>query len=591
MFKTFPQLQTVYLLLAAVVCAVVGAACGPTDSQDALAAPTKHPLDPLTASEYVATVELLREEGYVDYATLYPLITLEEPAKADVLRWQPGDAITRRAFLIVKKGADTFEAVVDISRGAVASWQRVEGVEPNILLSEEWTNAQRIVRADADWRAAIRRRGIEDVDGVVCVPHTAGYFGVAEETGRRLVKVSCYDSRGIRNFWSRPIEGLTVVVDHNSHEVVRVIDTGVVPIPRAPGDFDEDSVDTRREPTRPMQIVQPEGPSFELDGHLVRWQKWRFQYRVDPRLGLVVSRVEYNDDAKVRSVMYQGSLSELFVPYMDPDVGWYFRTYLDVGEYGVGRLATPLEPNLDCPPHALFVDAVFADDWGEPYTQERAACLFERYSGDIAWRHYEAVDGRLETRRRMDLVLRLISTVGNYDYVFDWVFRQDGTITVAIGATGVEQVKAVRSRTVEDDRGGRDTAYGRMVAEHTVAVNHDHFFSFRLDLDVDGQQNSFVDERLKTELVDSPNPRVSLWIVDARTPATEQAARRRVNIEQPALWRVINPNVIGPLGYPVSYQLRPKANAVPLLSADDFPQQRAGFTNFHLWVTPYSPRE
>ena len=119
----------------------------------------------------------------------------------------------------------------------------------------------------------------------------------------------------------------------------------------------------------------------------MRWQKWRFQYRVDPRLGLVVSRVEYDDDAKVRSVMYQGSLSELFVPYMDPDVGWYFRTYLDAGEYGVGRLATSLEPNLDCPSHAFFADAVFADDWGEPYTQERAVCLFERYSGDIAWRH------------------------------------------------------------------------------------------------------------------------------------------------------------------------------------------------------------
>ena len=209
----------------------------------------------------------------------------------------------------------------------------------------------------------------------------------------------------------------------------------------------------------------------------------------------------------------------------------------------------------------------------------------------MAWRHYEAVNGRLETRRRIDLVLRLISTVGNYDYVFDWVFRQDGTITVAVGATGVEQVKAVRSRTVADDRGGRDTAYGRMVAEHTVAVNHDHFFAFRLDLDVDGQQNSFVDERLKTELLDAPNPRASLWIVEPHTPATEQAARRRVSIKRPALWRVINPNVIGPLGYPVSYQLRPKANAVPLLSPDDFPQQRAGFTNFHLWVTPYRPRE
>ena len=259
MFKTFPRLRTASLLLAAVVCAVAGAACGPTDSQDALAVPTKHPLDPLTASEYVAIVELLREEGYVDLATLYPLITLEEPAKVDVLRWQPGDAISRRAFLIVKKGADTFEAVVDISGATVASWQQVEGVEPGILLSEEWTNAQRIVRADADWRAAIQRRGIEDVGGVVCVPHTAGYFGVTEERGRRLVKVGCYDSRGIRNFWSRPIEGLTVVVDHNSHEVVRVIDTGVVPIPSGPGDFDEDSVDARREPTRPMQIVTAGG--------------------------------------------------------------------------------------------------------------------------------------------------------------------------------------------------------------------------------------------------------------------------------------------------------------------------------------------
>ena len=188
MFKAFPHLRTAYLLLAAVVYAVVGAACGPTNSQDALAAPTMHPLDPLTASEYVAVVELLREEGCVDYATLYPLITLEEPAKADVLRWQPGDMISRRAFLIVKKGPDTFEAVVDISKGAVASWQTVERVEPNILLSEEWTNAQRIVRADTDWRPAIRRRGIEDVGGVVCVPHTAGYFGVAEERGRRLVR-------------------------------------------------------------------------------------------------------------------------------------------------------------------------------------------------------------------------------------------------------------------------------------------------------------------------------------------------------------------------------------------------------------------
>ena len=231
---------------------------------------------------------------------------------------------------------------------------------------------------------------------------------------------------------------------------------------------------------------------------------------------------------------------------MDPDVGWYFRTYLDAGEYGVGKLAAQLEPGLDCPASAVFFDAVFADDWGDPYTQERAACIFERDAGEVAWRHYEAVTGQTEVRKRTDLVLRLVATVGNYDYVFDWVFRQDGAIRVALGATGVEQVKAVTSRTIADDEDGRDRAYARMVAEHTVAINHDHFFSFRLDLDVDGPRNSFLHDRLEPMRLEEQGPRRSIWVVDSRVAAREQDAQLRIEIERPALWRVINPNVLGP---------------------------------------------
>ena len=79
--------------------------------------------------------------------------------------------------------------------------------------------------------------------------------------------------------------------------------------------------------------------------------------------------------------------------------------------------------------------------------------------------------------------------------------------------------------------------------------------------------------------------------MDSRTAATEADAKLRIHIDKPALWRVVNPNVLGPLGYPVSYQLRPKTNAVSLLSADDIPQRRAGFTDYHLWVTPYRAEE
>jgi primary-amine oxidase len=554
------------------------------------AQPVKHPMDPLTAQEYSAVLAVLKGSNRISDACRYPLITLNEPSKSEVLKWKPGDALKRQAFVVVKDGPRTFEAIVDIKGGKLVSWKEVKGVQPGIL-AEEWKSAQEAVLGDAGWQAAARKRGFTNFDNIVCIPLTVGYYGEAEEQGRRLVKVPCFDSRGIHNFWGRPIEGLTAVVDLESDKVIKVIDTGAVPLPQGRVDFDEKSVGKLREAPKPLEILQPQGSNFTIDGHLVNWQKWQFHFRVDPRSGLVVSRVAYKDQSRMRSILYEGSVSELFVPYMDPDLGWYFRTYMDAGEYGVGKLAAPLVPGTDCPSNAQYFDAIFADDKGNPYPQQRAACLFERNPGDMSWRHYESVTGQNESRKKTELVLRLVSAIGNYDYIFDWVFCQNGTIRVALGSSGIEQVKGVGSRTTDDDNSGRDTAYGHMVAEHTVAVNHDHFFNFRLDLDVDGPQNTFEYETMKMVPLGKGSARRSLWVADTSKPKTEKEAQLRMSFEKPAIWRVINPNVKGPLGYPVSYQLRYEANAVSLLSPTDFPQRRAGFTNFHLWVTPYKADE
>ena len=549
----------------------------------------RHPMDPLIAEEYERSIAILQAAGLTDEFGLYPFVTLHEPDKADVLEWRDGEPVARAAFVVVRNGSDTFQSVVDISGARVVSWEPVEGAEPGILMTEEWNGANRIVRAHAPWREAVRQRGI-DLTGIVCVPQTAGYYALAAEEGRRLVKVVCYSSSDAQNFWGRPIEGLVAVVDLNERAVIDLIDMSPVPIPRGPVDFSEASVGDLRASSR-LRTAQPDGPGFTLNGNMVRWQGWEFHVRVDPRLGLVLSRVMYDDAGSLRSVLYQASLSELFVPYMDPSAGWFFRTYLDAGEYGVGKLAVEMQPGLDCPEHAVFRDAVFVDDYGDPYRTPRAACLFERDAGDIAWRHTDAVTGQSEVRRSTELVVRLVSAIGNYDYVFDWVFRQDGAIRVVVGASGVEQVKGVASRTrAEAERSG-DTAYGRLVAERTVAVNHDHFFNFRLDFDVDGTRNSLVVDRLRTQRLPARDARRSVWTIDRDTVAREHAARLRINIERPALWRVVNPETPGPLGYPTSYELRPRGNAVSLLSPDDYPQLRAGFTDFHLWVTPYDQNE
>ena len=197
----------------------------------------------------------------------------------------------------------------------------------------------------------------------------------------------------------------------------------------------------------------------------------------------------------------------------------------------------------------------------------------------------------IESRKQRDLVLRTIGSFGNYDYAFDWVFQQDGTIKIAVGATGVDEVKGAVSRTAQDDHEGREGAYGRFIAENTVAPDHDHFFSFRLDFDVDGTANSFVRDRLKVERLPAGNPRRSVWVAEPDVARTEQQAKLRMSMEQPEIWRVINPNVKNLMGYPVGYEIVPGENAMSLLLPEDYPQRRAGFTDYQLWVTRYQETE
>lgn len=142
---------------------------------------TTHPLDPLTALEYTAAITVLKEADYVDdFFSLYPLISLQEPAKADVLEWKPGDAVSRSAFVLVKKGPQTFEAVVDLTRGEVVSWKQVKGVEPGILLSEEWTAAQRQVGLIACIACG------EPKKGLLAIRYHQGIFPRDRSRGSRL---------------------------------------------------------------------------------------------------------------------------------------------------------------------------------------------------------------------------------------------------------------------------------------------------------------------------------------------------------------------------------------------------------------------
>ena len=284
---------------------------------------------------------------------------------------------------------------------------------------------------------------------------------------------------------------------------------------------------------------------------------------------------------------YQITLSEMFVPYMDPDDAWYFRSYMDIGEYGFGLLASPLQPGVDCPESATFLDATLADDMGQPFTAAGVVCVFERNTGDPNWRHAELVNQTYQGRPEVELVVRTIPVVGNYDYVIDHVLTQRGQIRIDVGATGIDATKGVETTHMSEPTAEDDTRYGELVAPNVVAVYHDHYISFRMDLDVDGTDNTLV----KGEIVatEAPQgPRTSIWTLE-ETPVTEEGPIEGGHA--PQVWRVENPNAETTLGHRPSYQIEPGHGAVSVLDPEDHAQARASFSGAPLWLTTYDPAE
>ncbi|OVA19524.1 Copper amine oxidase [Macleaya cordata] len=373
---------------------------------DHLTETPKHPLDPLTIQEINKVRSIL--SFYPPFLSSLPSIhslSLDEPEKSTVLNWKRGDNLpTRKASIIAFLNDQSHVLVVDLDDNRVIS-HRVDPVSGYpILTDEDMSIATKIPLENAEFIGIITSRGVK-ISDLACISLATGWYGPDEE-GRRLIKVQCFSKQGTANFYMRPIEGLTVTVDVDMKEVVKISHTGKdIPIPKATNTDYRYSVQNlnkplNMKPINPISMEQPLGPSFSVeDGHLVKWANWEFHLKPDSRAGVIISQAKVRDpdSGKLRSVMYKGFPSELFVPYMDPSDAWYFKTYMDAGEYGMGLTAMSLVPLNDCPRNAYYMDGVFAYTDGTPYVRSNMVCVFERYAGEIGWRHSESpASGRSE---------------------------------------------------------------------------------------------------------------------------------------------------------------------------------------------------
>ncbi|XP_021291015.1 primary amine oxidase-like isoform X1 [Herrania umbratica] len=557
----------------------------------------QHPLDSLTPNEFIQVQSIVnRSYPSSSHNLTFQYVGLEEPNKQVVISWLENSSTTpppRQALVIARINHQTHEIIVDLSSFGIISDRIYDGYGYPLLTFEEQTAANQLPFKSAPFLESISKRGLK-IEEVVCGSFTVGWFG-EEKKNRRIVKVMCYYLDGTVNLYMRPIEAITVTVDLEEMKIIHFQDRFMIPVPKAAGtDYRESE---QRAPFGPqlkgITVVQPDGPSFTIAGNRVRWATWDFHLSFDARVGPIISLASIYDIERqnFRRVMYRGYLSELFVPYMDLTEEWYFRTFFDAGEYGYGLCAVPLEPLRDCPANAVFMGAFVAGQDGMPIEMPNVFCIFERNAGDVMWRHTETMIPEAlitEVRPEVSLVVRMVSTVGNYDYINDWEFKRIGSIKVTVGLTGLLEVRG--SKYTHKDQINEEV-YGKLLAENTLGAHHDHFLTYYLDLDVDGDSNSFVKSKLKTTRVtDQSSPRKSYWKVVSETAKTESDAKIKLGLESADLL-VVNPNKKTKMGNLVGYRLIPGSVTGSLLTDDDYSQIRAAFTKYNVWVTPYNRSE
>lgn len=576
-------LVAVIVVLVGVGAALVAGATSLYESEPATAAPAvgpSEPLEPLSVAEIDRAVGLVEAHNKFPEGGFFPVVTLQEPPKSEVLAWDSGEPFRREAFANVydRDANRTWEVVVDLRQERVVSFVEVHDVQPAVFDSE-FGDADAIVRADSRWRAAMQRRGVNP-NQVYLDVWAPGELPEADDEappGTRLLRAISFFRGNLPNPYDRPIEGVVVTVDMNRMRVVDVIDTVVRPVNKTI----TGNPSSTRGGLKPLTVRQADGPSFEVDGQKVVWQKWNFRVGFSPREGVILHQIGYRDEGVVRPLIHRLSLNEIWVPYGIPDQTWVWRAAFDIGEYNTGQFSEEMTKNVDVPENAVFFDGASFSDTGSAdgaFELPHVAALYERDGLAALWDRLDPETFERDARLGRELVLTTAFAIGNYTYSMSYIFRQDGGMDVRVGATGTTLNRGVSSVAEGNE-------FGATVAPNIAAPNHQHFFNFRIDFDVDGTTNQVVEQN--TESVPSSFGNA----FDTRETVLASEGHRDLNPQSDRSWVVESTTEENALGEPTAYQLSPREGTHPYASPSFPALQKAAFAQHPFWVTRYHEGE
>ncbi|CAN1294251.1 Amine oxidase [copper-containing] zeta, peroxisomal [Linum perenne] len=564
---------------------------------------SSHPLDPLSAAEISVAVATVRAAGAtpeVRDSMRFIEVVLQEPDKqvvalADAYFFPPfqpsllprtkgGPIIPtklppRRARLVVynKTSNETSVWIVELSevhaatrgghhRGKVVSSEVIPDVQPP-MDAAEYADCEAAVKDYPPFVEAMKKRGIEDMELVMVDAWCVGYHSESDAPSKRLAKplIFCRTESDcpMENGYARPVEGIFILVNMQNMKVIEFEDRKLVPLPPADPLRNYTPGETRggvdRSDVKPLQIVQPEGPSFRVSGNYVEWQKWNFRVGFTPREGLVIHSVAYTDGSRGRRpVAHRLSFVEMVVPYGDPEDPHYRKNAFDAGEDGLGKNAHSLKKGCDCLGYIKYFDAHFTNFTGGVETIENCVCLHEEDHG-MLWKHQDWRTGLAE----------------------------DGKIEAEVKLTGILSLGALQP--------GEVRKYGTTIAPGLYAPVHQHFFVARMNMAVDCKSgeafNQVAEVNVKVEEPGEKNVHNNAFYAEETLLRSESEAMRDCNSLSARHWIIRNTRTVNRTGQLTGYKLMPGSNCLPLAGPEAKFLRRAAFLKHNLWVTPYARGE
>lgn len=334
-----------------------------------------HPLDQLTIAEIKVAAAICRQhKPEINFA--FNSITLKEPPKPDVLAYfRDASRVPPRCALSIAFEAGTttlYEIVIDITAKKVESFVNRKGVMPTITL-EDLQATETIVRSDPRVIKLCADIGIDDMSKVYCDAWTIGFderWGTKHRLQQALMyyRVSEHD-----NQYAHPLD-FCPIVDTQEEKVIEIdvkLKKGSkyerAPVPEAQHNYMPEFIQSYRDDVKPLNITQPDGVSFTMQGGEISWLGFKLHVGFNSREGIVLNNIRVDDPETgvERSMFHRLSIAEMVVPYGCPEKPHHRKHAFDVGEYGMGLMTNSLQLGCDCKGSIHYLDGIISNRAGE----------------------------------------------------------------------------------------------------------------------------------------------------------------------------------------------------------------------------------